>query len=227
MMTLIMVLMLALGPVEGMLAGDEPVAAAAQGTPSAPPAQAPDPDRPAISSTELKALRDSNIFAPRNAKKRPVYTSRESSKPRTPSAPAQPKPPVVTGIFMDVKQQCYIVVVEDRNDSSLRQFKEPKFLKTGDEACGYKIGPVTAEKAVFLKGDASKEYRVGEALGSTDAKVSDAAPSSDDPDAVPVEGEEKADKTEIKPLDNEEKTKVLEKMRRDRGKKARPSNDEQ
>lgn len=224
MMTLMMVLML--------MIGDEPAAAvaaaAAQGQPAATPGQAPDPDRPAISSTELKALRDNNIFAPRNAKKRPAYTPRETSKPRT-SAPAQPKPPVVTGIFMDLKLQCYIVVVEDRNEYSLKQFKEPKFLKTGDEACGLKVGPVTAEKAVFLKGETPKELKVGDSLPS-DGKIAAAESSSEDPDAIPADGEEsaaKTDKTEIKPLDHEEKTKVLEKMRRERGKKNRPSNDEQ
>jgi hypothetical protein len=184
--------------------GDEP-AAAAQAAPSAPPAQAPDPDRPALSSSELRTLRDNNIFAPRTARKRP---------------------PVVTGIFMDLKLQCYIVVVEDRNESSLKLFKEPKFLKTGDEAFGLKVGPVTAEIAVFIKDDVSKELRVGDPVPATDLKAPAVAPSSDDPEAAP-EGEEKAEKVEIKPLDAEEKTKVLEKMKRDRGKKNRPGSDDQ
>jgi hypothetical protein len=127
---------------------------------------------------------------------------------------------------MDLKLQCYIVVLEDRNESSLRQFKEPKFLKTGDEACGLKVGAISAEKAVFIKGDVSKEFHVGDPVPATDLKVSAAAPSTDDPDAV-ADGDEKAEKVEIKPLDTEEKTKVLEKMRRDRGKKNRPGSDEQ
>lgn len=222
MMDLMLILILALGA-----PGDEPAAAAQaipQAAPSTPPAQAPDADRPALSTSELKALRDNNIFAPRNAKKRPPVRDIPRTKPV--SAPAQPKPPMVTGIFMDLKLQCYIVVVEDRNESSLKQFKEPKFLKSGDEACGLKVGAITAEKAVFIKGDVSKEIHVGEPVPATDLKVSAAAPSSDDPDAL-TDGEEKTEKVEIKPLDTEEKTKVLEKMKKERGKKNRPSNDEQ
>jgi hypothetical protein len=131
----------------------------------------------------------------------------------------------VTGIFFDAKLKCYLVVVEDRNEASLKQFKEPKFLKTGDEVNGLRIGTVTAEKAAFLRGEIAKELLVGESLPGSDGKT--AAPAtSEDPEASPSssDGEEKVD---IKPLDHEEKTKVLEQMRKQRGKKNRPNNEEQ
>jgi hypothetical protein len=195
-------------------AGDEPA-----GKPAAA-LQAADADRPPIAASEIKALRDSNIFAP-------YGTKRKSPPPSVPkpskSDPApKPKAPVVTGIFFDAKTKCYLVVVEDRNEGSLKQFKDPKFLKTGDEVVGLRVGPVTAEKATFLKGEIPKELSVGEPLPAGDLKAS--APPSEDPEASPPEGEEKV---EIKPLDNEEKTKTLEKMKKERGKKNRPSNDDQ
>lgn len=206
-----------------LLGADE--AAAEQSRPASPPTQAPDPDRPAIPASEIKALRDSNIFAPKGPKRKPVFVPSKNPMKEAP-APAKPKPPVVTGIFFDAKLKCYLVVVEDRNESSLRQFKEPKFLKTGDEVNGLKVGLVTAEKAAFFKGEISKELLVGESLPGSDGKTVAPASSgsSDDPEAAPSDGEEK---TDIKPLDHEEKTKVLEQMRKQRGKKNRPNNEEQ
>lgn len=184
--------------------------------------QAADPDRPAIPSSEIKALRDLNIFAPYGLKKR-VSSTPPGGKPRT-EAPAAPKPkaPVVTGIFFDAKTKSYLVVVEDRNEGSLKQFKDPKFLKTGDEVVGLRVGAVSAEKATFLKGEIAKELSVGDSLLAGELKAS--APPSDDPEAEPSDSEEKVD---IKPLDTEEKNKVLEKMKKERGKKNRPNNDDQ
>ena len=198
---------------------------AAQSKPAAAPLQ--EVDRPALSAADIKALRDTNIFAPRNAKRKPapeIKSSGRSSRFES-SAPAKPKPPVVTGIFFDGKAQVWLVVVEDRNESSLKQFKEPKFLKTGDEVAGLKVGVVTAEKASFLKGDNSKEakeLKVGDPLPADDKAVSAAAPaaSSDDPEAPP------AAEAEIKPADAETNNKVLEELKKKRGKKDRPSNDE-
>jgi hypothetical protein len=200
------------------------LAALGQGRPSAPAAPAQDPDRPAISASEIKLLRDSNIFAPRGTRKYTPPPPRPGGGKSEPAAPPKPKPPLITGIFFDAKLQAYLVVVEDRNDSSLKQFKDPKFLKVGDEVTGYKVSTISAEKAVFLKGDASKELKVGESLPGTDGKPVSAATPSDDPEAGPApEGEEKV---EIKPLDPEKKSEVLESMKKARGKKNRPSNDE-
>lgn len=193
---------------------------AQQGKPAAAPVQ--EFDRPVLSAADIKALRDTNIFAPRNAKRKPpsVSSSPRSSRFEHSSAPAKPKPPVVTGIFFDGKAQAWLVVVEDRNETSLKQFKEPKFLKTGDEVGGLKVGPVTAEKASFLKGDAAKELKVGDPLPVDEKAVPVAAPASDDPEAAPPA------EVEIKPADAETNTKVLEELKKKRGKKDRPSNDE-
>lgn len=212
--------------------GDEPQsksAPAAPGTVEAKPFDSAqgkpsqDPDRPAISAVDLKALRDSNIFAPRTAKRRPPPStpSRRSETAGTPPAPPKPKAPVITGIFFDGKAQAWLVVVEDRNDAALRQFKEPKFLKAGDEVSGHKVGTVTAERAVFLKGDSSKELKVGDSLPSDEAKPFSAATPEDPEAAAAADGE-----VEIKPLDSAAKTEVLEALKKKRGKKDRPSNDE-
>ena len=197
-------------------AGDEAPAAA---KPAA--AQAADPDRPPIPASEIKALRDSNVFAPYGPKRKTPNTSFSKSTKSEPAAAPKPKAPVVTGIFFDSKMKCYLVVVEDRNEASLRQFKDPKFLKSGEEVIGLKVGAVTAERATFLKGEIAKELAVGESLPLLELKAPAAAP--DDPEAVPAESEEKV---EIKPLDTEEKTKVLDKMRKERGKKNRPNDDQ-
>ena len=111
---------------------------APQSKPAAAAAPAQEVDRPLISAAEIKSLRDTNIFAPRNTKRKaPSHSpaSRTSARFES-STPAKPKPPVITGIFFDGKAQAWLVVVEDRNESSLKQFKEPKFLKAGDEVNG-------------------------------------------------------------------------------------------
>jgi hypothetical protein len=199
-----------------MLLGDEP-----QVKPAA--ILQADADRPAIAASEIKALRDSNIFAPYGPKRKSPSSSFSKSSKSEPAAAPKPKAPVVTGIFFDAKMKCYLVVVEDRNETSLRQFKDPKFLKSGEEVIGFKVGPVTAEKATFLKGEIAKELSVGDPLPA-EMKAGTAPPASDDPEAAPSEFEEKVD---IKPLETEEKNKVLDKMKKERGKKNRPNNDDQ
>jgi hypothetical protein len=194
-------------------------------TPAAPaPAPVQDGERPSLSVGELKLLKDTNIFAPKGTKKRSTAGPRTSSAPKDPPAPAKAKPPIVTGIFFDAKIQTFLVVVEDRNSDSLKHFKEPKFLKAGDEVLGFKVASITAEKAVFVKGDVSKELKVGEPMPGVDGKAVPAAPVVDDPEAAPLpEGEEKV---EIKPQDAETNNKTLEEMRKKVGKKNRPSREE-
>jgi len=164
-----------------------------------------DLDRAPISAVDLKALRDNNVFSP-HTKRRTPPTSYGSKPSRPPSAPAKPKPPAVTGIFFDVKTQDYLVIVEDRNEASLKFFKEPKFLKAGDEVLGIKVQSVTAEKAVFMKGDVSKEARVGEPLPETDAKPVSAAPSGDDSELVDEETPAPSSKSSKSPPTLEGKT---------------------
>ena len=194
-------------------------------TPAAPaPAPVQEGERPSLSAAEVKLLRDTNIFAPKVLKKRYTPPPKPPGGSKEAPAPAKPKPPVVTGIFFDAKAQCFLVVVEDRNSDSLKLFKEPKFLKEGDEVVGYKIASVTAEKATFVKGEISKELKVGESMSGADGKPVSVAPASEDPEAaLQPEGEEKV---EIKPQDAETNTKTLEEMRKKVGKKNRPSKDE-
>jgi hypothetical protein len=210
--------------------GDELPAQSGKSSKTSPPAApAPGPvqegERPSLSMTELKLLKDTNIFAPKGTKKRYPPTSRSTGGSKEPAAPAKPKPPVVTGIFFDAKADTFLVVVEDKNtDASLKLFKEPKFLKVGDEVAGFKVTSVTADKAVFLKGDVSKELKVGEPMPGTDGKPVSAATSPEDPEAAPPsEGDEKV---EIKPQDAETNTKTLDEIRKKVGKKNRPSRDE-
>jgi hypothetical protein len=194
-------------------------------TPAAPASEpAQDGERPALSAAELKLLKDTNIFAPRTSK-RPPRSSRDgrSRGSDATATPAKPKPPVVTGIFFDAKVQTFLVVVEDRNSDSLRQFKEPKFLKAGDEVVGYRVASVTAEKAVFVRGEISKELKVGESMPGADGKPVPVAPAVDDPEAPLPEGEEKV---EIKPQDAETNSKTLEEMKKKVGKKNRPSRED-
>ncbi len=148
---------------------DEP-----QAKPAPTAAAAQDPDRPAISPTELKALRDNNIFAPKSASKRPPR-SKEGSISRSVPTPVRPKAPQVTAIFLDAASQAYQVIVEDRNDSSRRFFKDPKFMKAGDEWSGIKLESVTQDKAVFSRDGASKEVHIGEPIAEIDSKPLSAA----------------------------------------------------
>lgn len=207
-----------------LLAAQAKPVEAPQSKPAAAASQ--DVERPAISAAEIKALRDTNIFAPRNQKRKPPSSppSSRGSARFEPAAPAKPKPPVVTGIFFDGQLQAWLVVVEDRNESSLKQFKEPKFLKAGDDVGGLKVGAVTAEKATFLKGETSRELKVGESLPAEDKAVSIVPTSAtlDDPDAPPAPAAD----VEIKPVDAESGAKILEELKKKRGKKERPSNDE-
>jgi hypothetical protein len=207
--------------------GDEP-----QSKP--PPASAPaqDPDRPAISAADLKALRDTNIFAPRNVKRMPSRTV--PSVRNTPPPPYKPKPPVVTAIFFDAASQAHQVIVEDRNDSTHRYFKDPKFMKSGDEWAGVKVDSITQDAAVFSKSGASKEVHIGEALPEIDAKPLSTTDGTDD--SVSDDGEAPTDPStskvrkpapESKTQTSEEQNRVLEEMRRKNRKKNRPGTPEE
>lgn len=212
-------------------------------TPTAPAAvQAQDPDRPALSTTELKALRDSNIFSPRVVKPR---SSKERSNRITPAVPYRQKAPLVTGIFLDAVSQAHQAIVEDRNDSTHRYFKEPKFMKAGDEWAGVKLQSVTLDTAVFVKDGVSREVHVGESLPDGDEKPASAAESGDEafpedgeaPPATPSttpppsskvrKGPTEASAAEGKPMNPEAQQKTLDDMRRRLKKKSRPGDNEE
>jgi len=208
-------------------------------------AQAQDPDRPALSASELKALRDNNIFSPRIVKPR---ASRDRSKPSsTPPAPYRQKAPVVTGIFFDAASQAHQAIVEDRNDSAHRYFKEPKFMRAGDEWAGIKLQGVTLDKAVFVKDGVPREVKVGESLPDTDEKPTSAAepgdeafaddgepapavpaPSGTTPPASKIrKGPSDPSAGDGKPVNAELQQKTLEDMKRRLKKKNRPGDNEE
>lgn len=209
---------------------DEP-----QAKPAPPAAAAQDPDRPAIPVVELKALRDNNIFSPRAAKR--SVRSAESRSRGTPPAPVKPKAPVVTGIYFDSRSQAHHAIVEDKNDSAHRLFKEPKFMKAGDEWAGIRLESVTQDKAVFNKGGTSREVQVGESLPEAEEKPLGAVdsaeePVADDGETPPASASGSSPKnqfrgrTESKTMTPESQGRTLEEMKR-RVKKNRPSDPEE
>jgi hypothetical protein len=231
------ILLLALSSLAG--AGDE----APQAKPATPVAPAQDPDRPALSAAELKALRESNIFSPRFTKPR---TPREMRSDRKSAPPAyRQKAPVVTGIFLDPTTRAPQAIVEDKNDSAHRYFKEPKFMKIGDEWAGIKLESITPEKVVFSKDGASKDVRIGESLPDTEERPTSLADPGDDPlvddgeapapsaaSPVPATKIRKgpgsdATGAESKSMTPENQTRTLEEMKKRLKKKNRPGDNEE
>lgn len=180
---------------------------------AAAPAPAPvvpqEGERPTLSVSDLKALRESNIFAPHATKTPPRRGPRTERETRIEAPPAKPKPPLVTGVFFDPKSQAHQAVVEDRNEEKLRQFSGPKFLKAGDEFGGFKVEAVADGSVTLLKGDASKVLHVGDALPEGDFKGASTV----------------AEGAELKTLEPAVRTETLEGLKR-RNKKNRPSQDE-
>jgi len=207
-------------------AGDE-----SQVKPPTAPVPAQDQDRPTLSVTELKALRENNIFAPRGAK-RPPRTDR--SVRTTAPTPYRQKAPMVTGIFFDVASQAHQAIVEDKNDSTHKFFKEPKFMKVGDEWAGIKLESITQDKAVFNKEGTTKDVHIGESLPESEEKPLSAAEPSDDPIAddgeVPPGDAAKPQKSlrpESKPLTPETQSRTLDEMKKRIKKNKRPGDNEE
>lgn len=205
-----------------------------------------DPDRPSLSSAELKSLLGTNIFSPRKVTRKPVAGVRG---PEPVKEKPKPKPPVVTGIILDPATQTYQVVVEDRNSERLKLLSEPKFLKAGDQVLVYTIDSIESEKVVVSWAGAHKELRVGESLPA-DASIkapegadlsgdeeidapaeakADPAPST--PATEPKSGSSKADrrsdtkratedsKNPSSTMDEETRKKILEERMKRLGKK--------
>jgi len=204
--------------------GDDAKPAPAPAPAAAPSTLPPqDPDRSAVSAADLKALRETNIFAPKTVKRlAPRVTSTTSSRSSVPT-PYRQKPPILTAIYLDLATNAQQVIVEDRNDSSHRYFKDPKFMRTGDEWAGVKIESITQDVAVFSKDGVSKEVRIGESLPETDAKPLSSTEGADE--GANDDGETPASAgSEAKPRiqTSEEQNRVLEEMRRRNRKKNRP-----
>lgn len=219
--------MIALLGMLAVLLGGDP-AEGAQGKPLSP-----DPDRPVISSSEIKALRENNIFAPRSVTLHGPRTPKSSTPTHSEPVYSKPKPPVVTGIFLDPKSNTYELIVEDRNESSLKQFKEPKLLKDGDEWSGLKVESIVRDHAVCKYAGTSRNLRVGESLPEGEWKPS-AAPAGEE--EFPEDGAAPAPsktsdspsrKAEVAPQSSDERNRVLEEMKKRNGKKNRPQEPEE
>jgi len=196
---------------------------------SARPAEPQDPDRPALSLSELKGLRDNNIFSPPKPKRTEPSRredKREDRRSGEPAAPPRPKPALLTGVIFDLKTGTHLAIFEDRNpapkdskDPDLRQFKEPKFLSAGAELAGYVIESVSPEKVVIKKGEAVKELKVGESLPDDGAPASAVPPSPSEGPAPAAKPEGAAEpKTETKPSGNVEdvKKRLKEQLKKNR-----------
>jgi hypothetical protein len=128
------------------------------------------PDRPPLAASELKGLRENNVFSPYRTKPFDTGRSRTDSRRPEPRVEAPPvyKPLVVTGLFIDPVSGTPTVIVEDRNVERYRLLKEPRFAVAGDEVGGIKIESVTEDVVVVSRGEERKELRVGGSLPEGD-----------------------------------------------------------
>ncbi|HLY75389.1 MAG TPA: hypothetical protein VKU80_14810 [Planctomycetota bacterium] len=219
--------------------GDE-----AQAKPGSSAAPAQDPDRPAIPVADLKALRENNIFAPRSAKMRPPRPQGGSSRTAKDDAPVKPRSPVVTCIYFDTALQVHQAILEDKNPAGHRFFKDPMFMKAGDEWRGFKLESLTQDKATFNKGGVPKEVGIGEPLPDVEGMPLSALTPEDeagedggtapptDPAAAPSSSKKNSfrnrsdSRSETKSQVPENQAQTLENMKR-RVKKNRPSDPEE
>jgi hypothetical protein len=215
-----------------------------QAKPASPGAPVQDPDRPAIPAADLKALRENNIFAPRSAKNRPPRPPGGSSRTAKEDAPIKLRAPVVTCIFFDTALQVHQAIVEDKNPAGHKFFKDPMFMKAGDEWRGFKLESLTQDKATFNKGGVPKEVGIGEPLADVEGMPLSAltpdeefgedggTPAPADPGAAPSSSKKNSlrnrgeSRSETKSQAPENQTQILENMKR-RVKKNRPSDPEE
>ncbi len=185
-----------------------------------------DTDRPSL-TTDLKLLRESNIYSPKRVIRK---TPPPPPRVETPKEKPRPKPPVLTGIILDTETRSYQAVVEDRNDAKLKLMSEPKFLKAGDTVLVYTIESVEPEKVVVRFGETRKELKVGESLPDAGIKAPEGTPDlSADEGAEAAPSDAKTDaKTEAKKsdssttpptLDDAARKKILEDRKSKLGKK--------
>ena len=176
------------------------------------------PDRPSISSADLKGLRENNIFSPHRTK---PFESKRGSDPRPPDRrppePSKPKPLVVTGLFSDPVTGAPKAIVEDRNDERHRHLKEPKFVVGGEEFLGLKIEEVTAEHVVVVRGETRKTCKIGEALpeGDVPAVPAPSGSASPESESKPVEAASRTapESAPAPAVDDATKSGILEALR--------------
>lgn len=171
-----------------------------------------DPDRPAYSVNDLKLLRETNLFSPKRTSSG-SFSRREErpSERRTDSAPARPKPLLVTGFVLDPASKTPRAILEDRNGEAFRTLKEPLFAKAGDQAAGWTVEEILADQLTIVQGEAKKTLRVGESFPEPSSAAGDApAASAGEPAAPPAPAPA---------LDDAAKNDVLERLRQKNKKK--------
>ena len=180
-------------------------------------AQAAAGDRPPLPASELKSLRESNIFSPYRAKGAERPTRREERRGESRVEVSKPKAAVLTGIVFDAALPGHKGLIEDRNEERFRVLKEPKFVKAGDEVLGFRVEEIGADRVrLVLPDGTSKDLAVGDSLPGGDA-----APANGEsaPEGKP------APAAETKPLDEAVKNDILEQLKKKNRKKGRPQDD--
>lgn len=165
-----------------------------------------DPDRPALSVADLSGLRGHNIFSPPRPLRRTEPARREERRPEassSPAAPLRPKPPVVTGLYLDTAAGVHAAILEDRNEERLRQFREPRIVRPGDTLGELRVEAVEPDRLVLKRGEETLVLKVGDAL--PDGTV----PASPAPAAAPAA---------VSAPDGASSQDVLERIRRRLGK---------
>lgn len=180
-------------------------------------AQAAGGDRPPLPASELKSLRESNIFSPYRAKGAERPTRREERRTETRTEAAKPKAAMLTGIVFDAALPGHKGLIEDRNEERLRVLKEPKFVKAGDEVLGFRVEEIGADRVrLVLPDGTSKDLAVGDSLPAVEAATANPEPA--------VEGKP-ASAAESKPLDESVKSEILERLKKKNRKKDRSQDD--
>lgn len=166
-------------------------------------------ERRPLALSEFEGLVANNIFSPAKVKRPEVRSRPPYSTPSEPAKP-RPKPPVVTGFILEPGTTVYRVIIEDRNtDEKLKHFKEPKFLKAGDELLGWKVEAVGAQSATVRHGETVKELRTGESLpeNGAAAPAASAAPSEPKPaEPAPVPSDSASILEELKRKRNKQRS---------------------
>ncbi len=179
-----------------------------------------DPDRPTYSVSDLKVLREANIFAPSRGKSSSDRSSsrRDERRPesRSEPAPSRPKPLQVTGFVVDPATRTPRAIVEDRNDEKFRTLKEPLFAKPGDQAQGWTVEEVTAEQVTIVQGETRKVLRVGEMFPEPAVAEKPATPGGE-----PVKAE-----AAPAPADDGPRNDILERLKQKNKKKRSDGSDE-
>lgn len=180
-------------------------------------AQAAAGDRPPLPASELKSLRESNIFSPYRAKGAERPTRREERRGESRVEVSKPKAAVLTGIVFDAVLPGHKGLIEDRNEERLRVLKEPKFVKVGDEVLGFRVEEIDANRVrIGLPDGTRKDLAVGDSLPAAEAAAANPE-SSAEGRAVPA--------VDPKPLDEAVKNDVLEQLKKRNRKKGRPQDD--